>query len=187
MTVEERIEALNECLFSEEGKGVFAVLDGASVPDLLPHLDTLEPDYVCLYRGDLTPDMEEVAPYLVQVEPGSEFAEWLMAEGWGEHWGIFAASDADLRALRDHFRRFLTVYDSAGKPMLFRYYDPRVLRVYLPTCNDEELAAVFGPVEHYLLEDEDPAVALCFRTASGALRQERLALAGPTAAPGKGA
>jgi hypothetical protein len=179
-------EALNKALFSQEGMNCFVVLDGASIPDLLPHLDVFEPEYVCLYRGELEPDMEEVAPYLAQVEPDTEFAEWLIDEGWGKHWGIFAASQADLRALRHHFRTFLTVYDSNGKPLLFRYYDPRVLRVYLPTCNAEELATLFGPVEYYVLEDEDSSKALRFHTPSGSLQQERLTLAEPAIGPGKG-
>lgn len=55
--------------------------------------------------------------------------------------------------LRRHFRRFLRVTDEQGQPLMFRYYDPRVLRVYLPTCTAEELALVFGPVSAYLIED----------------------------------
>ena len=47
------------------------------------------------------------------------------------------------------------VYDEDGKPLYFRYYDPRVLRVYLPTCNESELKTVFGPVTHYWVEGED--------------------------------
>jgi len=161
----------------DKGAQVFAVLDGASVPDLRMTLYRHQPEHFCLYRGELAPDMAEVAPYLVRLEPESEFTNWVIDRGWGQHWGIFAISDADIRALRRHFRGFLTVHDSNAKPLLFRYYDPRVLRVYVPTCNAEELATVFGPVMHYILEDENPNMALRFRTASGALRQEKLQLA----------
>ncbi len=31
-------------------------------------------------------------------------------------------------------------------PLVFRYYDPRVLRVYLPTCSPAEFARFFGPI-----------------------------------------
>lgn len=37
--------------------------------------------------------------------------------------------------------------------MLFRFYDPRVLRLYLPSCTTEELDRVFGSVERFILED----------------------------------
>jgi hypothetical protein len=177
MTDEKIIEALTRCLFADEELKVYAVLDGAAVPDLLAHLYQHEPDSVCLYRGELKPDMAEVAPYLVQLAPDAEFTFWVLEQGWGQHWGIFAQSYADLRALRRHFRTFLMVYDGAGKPLYFRYYDPRVLRVYLPTCNAEELAAVFGPIESYLLEDEQPTTALRFRNAAGELKQEKQPLA----------
>ena len=169
---------LYDRLFADEEAHVYAVLDGASVGELLPKLYELEPEYECLYRGELEPDMAEVAPYLVRLEPETEFADWVVGEGWGRHWGVFAVTDADLRAAQKHFRSFLTVYDPAGKPLLFRYYDPRVLRIYLPTCNAEELRAVFGPVSCYLLEGEDPATLLRFRLDGEALRREALALEG---------
>jgi hypothetical protein len=60
-----------------------------------------------------------------------------------------------------------------------------VLRTYLPTCNAEELATVFGPVEYYMLEAEDPNTALRFSVSSGSLRKEKMALEGSQAAPGK--
>lgn len=160
-------------LFSEGNLNVFAVLDGAAVPDLLKNFHLLRPEYVCLYRGELQPDMAEVAPYLVQLEPNSKFTDWVVGGGWGKHWGIFARSGTGLREMRRHFRQFLIVYDDAGKPLIFRYYDPRVLREYLPTCNVEELATIFGPVETYLLESEDAGTLLRFRQTRGFLKQEK--------------
>ena len=178
MITEEHAQSVNDRLFAEEAANVYAVLDGASVPDLLTQLYELEPEFECLYRGELEPDVAEVAPYLVCLDPDSEFTRWLLSEGWGQHWGVFAASDADMRALRRHFRTFLIVYDPDGKPLYFRYYDPRVLRLYLPTCNDAELQTVFGPVVSYLLEDEDPKRLLRFQFMGGTLRQERHGVGG---------
>src|SRR5215813_11554270 len=138
MNMEETRKLVGEQLFSDTDAKVFTVLDGTSIPDLLDKLYGLSPTFCCLYRGELEPDMAEVAPYLVQLEQGSEFTDWLLEE-WGKHWGIFAISDADFRAMRRHFRSFLIVNDENGRPLRFRYYDPRVLRLYLPTCNAEEL------------------------------------------------
>lgn len=167
------MKALSPKLFGDDGAGVFAVLDGASVPGLPQALFEMKPEHECLYRGELAPDMAAVAPYLVRLLAESEFTKWVVEQGWGKHWGIFAASRADLRALRQHFRAFTTVYDEAGKPMYFRFYDPRVLRTYLPTCNPQELATVFGPVAAYLLEGEEPASMLKFRFEAGALKQDK--------------
>ncbi len=176
MAVENINELLKRHLFGEEEAITFAVLDGASVPDLLEKLYRDKPEFECLYRGELEPDMAEVAPYLARLERNSEFTEWVIRQGWGKHWGIFVVTRADLRALRRHFRAFLMVHDADGQPLYFRYYDPRVLRVYLPTCNAEELKTVFGPVESYLLEDAEPKTILRFRAASGSLKQEKIEL-----------
>jgi hypothetical protein len=174
--MEEITELVSRRLFVDEDAEVFAVLDGASVPGLLEHLYRYEPDYECLYRGDLKPDLAEVAPYLIRIEPGSELSDWIIGQGWGKHWGIFGASHADIRTLRRHFRTFLMVHDSEGKPLYFRYYDPRVLRVYLPTCSAQELGVIFGPVNSYLVEDEDSNSCLRLRVLKGVLHQKRKSL-----------
>lgn len=177
MDTEANTEALGASLFAEDGANAFAVIDGASSAGLLDKLYGLQPEFACLYRGELAPDMAEVAPYLVRLEPETEFAEWVFAEGWGKHWGVFALAHASLREMRRHFRSFLTVYDPEGRPLLFRYYDPRVLRVYLPTCDARELQTVFGPVSAYLLEGEDPNELLRFELSAGALQRRAQPLA----------
>lgn len=176
MTDDKIIQAISDQLFASEEQHAYAILDGASVPDLLDRLYELEPEHVCLYRGELEPDMAEVAPYLVKLEREAQFTDWVLAEGWGQHWGIFAVSSVELDALRRHLRGFLMVYDPDNKPLYFRYYDPRVLRIYLPTCNSEELKTVFGPVESYFLEDENSEMGLRFSYSNGELHQEKLLL-----------
>jgi hypothetical protein len=178
VTEQETIQAVGQHLFSEEGVNVYSVLDGASIPDLLDKLYGMRPNFVCLQRGELEPDMAEVAPYLVRLDPDSEFADWVIGRGWGRHWGIFALSRADIRWMRRHLQSFLIVYDTEGTPLHFRYYDPRVMRTYLPTCNGEELASLFGPVTLYILEDEDPGSVLRFSVTSGSLKQEGVRLGG---------
>ncbi len=163
------VELISPELFADPGTGVYAVLDGASIPGLISKLYQLRPKYECLYRGELAPDMAEVAPYLVQLESETEFCDWVLNQGWGNHWGIFAVGTADLFTLRQHFRRFLTVHDSNGKPLLFRYYDPRVMRTYLPTCDSQEVAAIFGPVSSFIMESEDPGIMLSYWHKSGSL------------------
>ena len=170
------VGAVRDLLFSQAGTPVYAILDGASIPDLLDHLYGDRPEFCSLYGGALKPDIAEVAPYLVRLEPRAAFTQWVIERGWGHHWGIFAQGPADLDTLRRHFRRFLIVYDPDTKPLYFRYYDPRVFRVYLPTCTADELAAIFGPIQSFLLEDDHPGTLRRFTAASGSLRQDRIAL-----------
>lgn len=176
MVTEQFIQTINEQLFADESLNVYAVLDGASIPNLLDQLYKLDPEYACLYRGTLAPDMAQVAPYLVQLDDEPEFTEWLIQEGWGNHWGIFALSEFDLRTMRKHFRSLLTVHDPDGKPMLFRFYDPRVLRVYLPTCTEEELVVIFGPNDAYLFELENSRGIVRCQTESNSLTQKTIAV-----------
>lgn len=174
-------EAIYRLLFApaphEEAMHAYAVLDGAQTPEIVKHIYALQPEHVCLYTGDLEPDIIEVAPYLVRLDPEAEFTAWLVEEGWGKSWAIFAQTPHDLRGMRKHFRSLTTVYDPDNEPLLFRFYDPRVLRLFLPTCEGEELQTMFGAIERYIVEAEDPASALRFRRQSGALKQDEIALA----------
>jgi hypothetical protein len=148
------IEKINQHLFSSRTR-IYAVLDGAAVPDLPIRLHEMRPPRYCLFTGDLEPDMQFVAPYLVRLLPRTPFTEWLLQNCWGKHWGIFVHSRKPLIEMRKHFRLLAKVYDDTGKPLIFRFYDPRVMRKYLPTCNPAELKVFFGGVDAYFAESED--------------------------------
>ncbi len=166
------LSALQPVLFpanpDEAALHTYAILDGAAIPELLDHLYADErPEFECLYRGDLEPDLAECAPYVVALQPEAAFTKWLLAEGWGKHWGIFALSSGDLRAMRRHFRNFLMVRNPEGKQVYFRFYDPRVLRTFLPTCNAGQAEIVLGPLASYLCEAEGPETLLSFTAEDG--------------------
>jgi hypothetical protein len=38
--------------------------------------------------------------------------------------------------------------------VLFRYYDPRVLEVFLPACSAAQRKEFFGPVQHFYAESD---------------------------------
>lgn len=145
---------LSAQLFSEdEDLKTYAILDGASIDGLLDQLYGEDPpEFRCLYRGDLEPDMAEVAPYLVELSPKAPFARWLLANCWGKHWGIFLTASEDIDVVRRHFRTFLMVKNPEGKQVYFRYYDPRVLRTFLPTCEGPEVRFITGPVRTFFCE-----------------------------------
>jgi len=165
-------------LFLQPQTSVFTVLDGASVEQLPQLLWEHKPQNICLYRGELEPDMASVAPYLVKLEFDHRFTKLVCEKGWGKHWGIFVITpaDVDIRVLRQHFRKFLKVLSPDNKTLYFRYYDPRVLRVYLPTCNAEEIRIVFGRVSNYIIEDEDSSVMLCLSSDGEKVRTEKISL-----------
>jgi len=176
MAKEESKRSLDGVLFSEPGLSLFAVLDGASIDGLPQRLYQDRPEHYCLFPGDLEPDMAIVAPYVVHLEPASPFTTWVLENGWGRHWGLFAATAANIRWARNHFRALFNVYDPTGKPVFFRFYDPRVLRIFLPIATDRQAEAMFNQIAWYAMEDEDPATLVRFRRLEGQVRKEMVGL-----------
>jgi hypothetical protein len=137
---------------------VWGVLDGAQNETVFDLVSRCYLEKCCLFAGDLSPQLERAAPHLVQLSPQDSVTNEVLEHGWGKAWGIFVQSDAPLQTLRKHLRSFLRVKDETGRYLLFRYYDPRVLSVYLPSCFPGELRTIFGPVIiKVFLETTDPA------------------------------
>jgi hypothetical protein len=177
------VSRVRDVLWPAHGLGpgceVHAILDGARDRRIYSLLRQGLADYCCLYTGDLTRAVAEAAPYLVPLDRNSEFTARLIDLVWGQGAAIFVESPAVLTELRRHFRRFLRVRDDAGRTLLFRYYDPRVLRIYLPTCDADELRSVFGPVARFGVEDEDGSSLLSYRRTGPGLIAEVAPLGGP--------
>ncbi|MCV2355939.1 DUF4123 domain-containing protein [Paucibacter sp. B2R-40] len=158
---------------------VWAILDCARDPKIYLALLASRLEFRCLYSGKLPRELEMVAPQLVELHPGNRLTAQLLDEGWGNAWGVFLKT-ADPVNLRHHLRKFLKVQDEDGRRLLFRYYDPRVLRVYLPTCTKAELAQLFGPVVSYFSESEGGSSLLQFSPApAGQLVERRWAESRP--------
>ena len=153
----------------------YVILDGAQNQTLLGALHAAgAPPWRCLFTGQLEPDMAVVAPYLVELEPSSAFTRRLLAEGWGQNWGVFLTSRLALPALWRHVRQQVHVYGPNLESLYFRFYDPRVMRNYLPTCAAPQLAEFCGPVDFYIAEAEEPARAHAWSLADGKLVAQSL-------------
>ena len=125
---------------------VWAIVDGAQDPQVYWTLSNSFLQHSCLFAGTLPQALEMAAPYLVQLDPEDRFTSFL-TDNLNRNLCIFLQFDGSLRELRHHLRKFLSVRDTSGRKMLFRYYDPRVMRVYLPTCTHTELQTVFGRIK----------------------------------------
>jgi hypothetical protein len=64
-----------------------------------------------------------------------------------------------------------------GKVLLFRFYDPRVLSVFLPICTPAQIEEMFGPVMRFFVETDGGAAITEYTHAAGALRRRLLPLA----------
>lgn len=98
--------------------------------------------------------LQRVAPYLFEISNNQDFLDWYHQEGLGNSWGILLMTDWNFEATFDHFRRFLKVRKEDDTQLLFRFYDPRVLKSFLPTCNADQLKHFFGKLDGIFLEDE---------------------------------
>ncbi|MBS1833708.1 MAG: DUF4123 domain-containing protein [Acidobacteria bacterium] len=110
-------------------------------------------EHECLFAGSLSIPLQRASPYLVRLELDDKSTIRLIEDGFGNSWGSFIRADVGIKTLRKHLRTMLRVQAPNGKYMLFRYWDPRVLRIYLPTCMPDEVHRFFGPMEQLWMED----------------------------------
>lgn len=153
-------------LFRRIPEPLFAVLDTARDGRIVELIGAADAGCVCLFQGQEGAALAQFAPYLVALKTDSPFFEMLVREAWGKKWGVFLTSYLEIFQLRIHMRRLLTVTNEQGRKMLFRYYDPSILRVYLPTCTPAEWQNFFGPVKRFLTESEDAQQLLVFNQES---------------------
>jgi hypothetical protein len=149
-------------LLRREPAPLFALLDAARDPRVLELLRVARQPYQSLYEGPPAETLADFAPYLVDLSSPSPLLEILLAEGWGRSWGIYLTCRQSFLAVRKHFRRFLFVQMEDHKDHYFRFYDPRVLRSFLPVCTPEQVQQLFGPVAAFLVEAAKSATLLRF-------------------------
>lgn len=144
----------------DEGEGLYGVLDAARDKRILETLHESVDPHRSLYDGVKGDALAGVAPYLVRFDPSSALLDRLVNEGWGRRWGVFFQHRSPFDDVRRHLRRFLMVEDDeTGERLYFRFYDPAVLRSFLPTCTPRQRAQIFGEIERFLVEDEEGRVA----------------------------
>ncbi len=139
-----------------ETQPLFALLDSARDPLILKLLIESKEEHQSLYQGAQGEKLLHFAPYLVRLSEDSPLLEKLIKIGWGKSWGIYLACERPFQEVRGHFRHFLMVKTEDGRDLYFRFYDPRVLRVFLPACTPQEADEFFGPIKCYWVEDEKP-------------------------------
>ncbi|MFY9510826.1 MAG: DUF4123 domain-containing protein [Rubrivivax sp.] len=177
MADEDRQAALQAALWPDgpRGPSVWAVLDGARDPKI--HLALIESrlEVRSLFAGPLPRELEMASPQLVELLPGHRLTAKLLGEAWGGSWGVFVRTN-DAADLRLQLRKLLRVKIEGGGYMLLRWYDPRVLTMFLPTCDTEQLRQMFAGVEAYVCEAEMGRAFSSFALRQGKLQAKTSAL-----------
>ena len=154
--------ALVRWMIDQHPGTLFLLADAARDDAVLPTLLRAGVEHRSLYEGWQGEGLSEVAPYLAAVPREGPFLDAWVDASWGASWGTFLFSDVTIFELRRHLRRFLKVRSEDGKTLLFRFYDPRVLRAYLPTCTPAETEAFLGPVRWWICEGPRGAALMRF-------------------------
>lgn len=124
----------------------------------------------CLFTGELASELADVAPYLGRIKAFDAEASAVAEDLLNRHVGMLVLPRAtqdeqglSFSQLHRHFRKFNVVYDPQGKPLFFRYYDPRVIVDVLAVLEPAQLDAFFGPVDSLVLVDASARTVRCFR------------------------
>lgn len=159
---------------TEQATILYGILDCAVDPALYEHVARLEPAGAdCLFAGRLAPELKRVSPHLVELAPSDPLSRAWRGPGWGKNWGILLSSREGLAFVRRRLRHFTQARLPDGQgPVLFRFWDPRVFRIYLPLVEPGEIAPWFQGIEHYVAETEDGKGSLRYLLKSGALSIE---------------
>lgn len=124
-------------------------------PAMLAHAPTL----AALDMRSCTPRVlahrEELMPRLIDVAALDEAAQTVVTEVWsteifGERPPVVCAwldSNLDIDSLAQHIARYLVGPGADGKPVFWRYYDPRVLALTLAIFDPAQRQALLGPIQ----------------------------------------
>jgi hypothetical protein len=155
---------------------LYALADGCQVLDWIHGLrEKFGQEARMLFQGPGTVyhEIEEVAPYLCSLDPENALlSEWFGLHG--SNAGVLIASDVPMSVLYTHLRNVFVAKDSNDQDYFFRFYDPRVLRGFLPAARPEEVCQFFGPIRWMIVEDIGPASLIAYTHDQGKLRTQRL-------------
>lgn len=137
----------------------YAIVDSAQRPHFHERLEKLRIPYRSLFDGTAEQALEDIAPLVLEhpsdLMDGSLLSHELRALGERKPAVSFIASDASMDVLATHFRNFhlVRVPEQGGKDMLLRWYDTRILPVWMQLLHPEQKAAFIGPVSEWRYYD----------------------------------
>ncbi len=108
-------------------------------------------------------------------------------ERLGTSAGILLLTDVDPGPLATHLADLFRISDEEDHRYYFRFYDPRVLRPFFPTCTAAEAREFFGPIDRVLVESEKTGgMCACQPAPSGvAVKENILGASAESRSPGE--
>jgi hypothetical protein len=154
---------------------LYAVVDACLAYDFVERVQGrsgLEAKMLFKGAGTIYEEIDLVAPYLCSLlRDKGLIVEWLSR--LGDNAGVLFTSESPMTALHKHLRKNFVARDSTEQDYFFRFYDPRVLRGFLPACEPKEIRAFFGPLRTIIVEDNQPGNLIGFSLNRGSLQVAR--------------
>lgn len=143
----------------------FGLIDLAAAKPLRKRVMKLRPP-----RGDTLlsrsymPLLLEVGPWIVDLNLNPEIDNLWRKIGWHANWGVVVFSKHDFKSVRLHFKKYNQIEMAEGfQQFFFRYYDPRVLREFIPTLNQHDRSKFFERAVAISCPDVYPKRHIVFR------------------------
>jgi pSer/pThr/pTyr-binding forkhead associated (FHA) protein len=161
--------ALVNALYSS-GESVFTVLDATRDSRIPAFLEASGERFLPLDLSGRTP------VFVASPGPESRLLDVLIKDGWGHNWCSYFTARTGLEEACAHLAGYLTLFTAEGRPVTFRFWDPRVLRALAPQMPAEEAAAFFGPCTRIIFEGEKPEIGIELSLTARGTRQHTLVL-----------
>ncbi len=145
--------------------GTFGVIDLASAVALRSKVVRLEPPNGCsLLDATTYLDVVPVGPWLIDLDRCSDLRRIWVKQVRNKELGYTITTSLDLADLRRHLRKFaLAEVEGQPKPVLFRYFDARIIRTFLfEIFSPEERQNFLGPMHGLEVRGADSNGTLVF-------------------------
>lgn len=143
----------------------YLLLDGAQIDDLFRRVYELEaaPEFHLLYQQTQYADLADVGPMLIRAESDSDLYSEFQTH-WMRNAGVALESAMPEALVVEHLRSLVHLRGGGETTLLFRYYDPRVLRLWLGSLGHAELARFMGPISAMQVFDPDTGLTKLYQS-----------------------
>ena len=135
----------------------YIILDAAKLQWGFSEIEKCGMPYRCLFKGKAAEELQDVAPYVIELDPETCFTRRLFKHDpdmpehmtsvhlWRKEPGIYVRSRLPTEAICAHFRHFTRVRNESGAWFVLRFYDPYVIMDLAEHLEDENKRRVFAP------------------------------------------
>jgi len=151
--MEEILDYLKNELEKHKGEKLYAIVDTGIHKGFAKTIQLQDDEkQSILFKGNWAVKLEEVAPYIIELDLEEDFTQGLIASSFGKYWLTLLVSTKSLTSLVDTLEEMIVVYsDLHKKRIIYRFYDERNLLNYLKIHNREEIVELFNDIEGFFI------------------------------------